>query len=31
MNAWRYLDTGTLPGALNMAIDQAILGLHANG
>ena len=31
MNAWRFLDTGALPGALNMAIDQAILGLHANG
>jgi lipoyl(octanoyl) transferase len=31
MKVWRYLDTGSLPGALNMAIDQAILGLHANG
>jgi len=31
MKAWRFLDTGALPGALNMAIDQAILGLHANG
>jgi lipoyl(octanoyl) transferase len=31
MNAWRFLDTGALPGALNMAVDQAILGLHANG
>ncbi len=31
MNAWRFLDTGALSGKLNMAIDQAILGLHANG
>ena len=31
MNAWRYLDTGALPGALNMAVDQAVLGFHANG
>jgi len=31
MNVWRYVDTGALPGALNMAVDQAILGLHANG
>ena len=31
MNAWRFLDTGAMSGALNMAVDQAILGLHANG
>jgi lipoate-protein ligase A len=31
MNAWRFLDTGGMSGALNMAVDQAILGLHANG
>ena len=31
MTTWRLLDTGALPGSLNMAIDQAILGLHANG
>jgi lipoate-protein ligase A len=31
MTAWRLLDTGALPGNLNMAIDQALLGLHANG
>jgi len=31
MKVWRFLDTGTLPGALNMAVDQAILCLHANG
>ncbi len=31
MNAWRFVDTGALPGNLNMAIDQALLALHANG
>jgi lipoate-protein ligase A len=31
MNAWRFLDTGAMSGKLNMAVDQAILGLHANG
>ncbi len=31
MNSWRFLDTGAMSGALNMAVDQAILGLHANG
>lgn len=31
MKTWRFLDTGALPGNLNMAVDQAILGLHANG
>ena len=31
MNTWRFLDTGAMSGALNMAVDQAILGLHANG
>jgi lipoate-protein ligase A len=31
MNAWRFLDTGAMSGALNMAVDQAILCLHANG
>ncbi|MDD2850812.1 MAG: biotin/lipoate A/B protein ligase family protein [Desulfuromonadaceae bacterium] len=31
MNAWRLLDTGTLPAALNMGIDMALLELHARG
>jgi lipoate-protein ligase A len=31
MKAWRFLDTGAMSGALNMAVDRAILGLHANG
>jgi lipoate-protein ligase A len=31
MNTWRFLDTGALPGAMNMAIDEAILSLHAQG
>jgi lipoate-protein ligase A len=31
MNRWRLLDTGALPGAMNMAIDQALLRLHEQG
>jgi len=31
MNTWRFLDTGALPGAMNMAIDEAILTLHLKG
>ena len=31
MKPWRLLDTGMLPGALNMAIDQALLEMHAAG
>ena len=31
MRAWRFLDTGALPGEMNMAIDEAILSLHAQG
>lgn len=31
MNAWRLLDTGALSPACNMAIDRALLALHANG
>jgi lipoate-protein ligase A len=31
MTAWRFLDSGALPGARNMAIDQAILRGHATG
>ena len=31
MSIWRLLNTGALPGALNMAIDQALLQLHALG
>lgn len=31
MTAWRLLDSGAMSPALNMAIDQAILSLHANG
>jgi lipoate-protein ligase A len=31
MSIWRLLNTGTLPGALNMAIDQALLKLHVLG
>ena len=31
MNAWRFLDSGAMSPSLNMAVDQAILGLHANG
>jgi lipoate-protein ligase A len=28
---WRYLDSGPLPGAENMALDEAILEAHAAG
>lgn len=31
MTPWRLLDTGSLSPVLNMAIDQAILMLHAQG
>jgi len=31
MTRWRLLDTGALPGRLNMAIDQALLRLHERG
>jgi lipoyl(octanoyl) transferase len=31
MKTWRVLDTGARPGPLNMAIDQAILAMHARG
>jgi lipoyl(octanoyl) transferase len=31
MPAWRLLDTGPLSGALNMAVDQALLKLHVRG
>ena len=31
MNIWRLLDTGMLPASLNMAIDEALLQLHARG
>ncbi len=31
MNGWRLLDTGALPASLNMAIDEALLQLHAPG
>jgi lipoate-protein ligase A len=31
MKAWRFLDTGALSPACNMAIDRALLALHANG
>jgi lipoyl(octanoyl) transferase len=31
MRIWRLLKTGGLPGALNMAIDQALLQLHELG
>jgi lipoate-protein ligase A len=31
MTTWRFLDTGALPGAVNMAIDEAILTLHLRG
>ncbi len=31
MPSWRLLNTGVLSGALNMAIDRAILQLHALG
>ena len=31
MSTWRLLDTGALPGSLNMAIDEALLQLHVPG
>ena len=31
MSVWRLLNTGALPGALNMAIDQALLKFHVLG
>jgi len=31
MKPWRFLDTGALPGAVNMAIDEAILTLRLRG
>ena len=31
MRTWRLLDTGALPASLNMAIDEALLQLHARG
>lgn len=31
MDKWRLLDTGALPGTLNMGIDLALLHLHARG
>ena len=31
MTTWRLLDSGAMSPSLNMAVDQAILGLHANG
>ncbi|MFZ5450656.1 MAG: lipoate--protein ligase family protein [Thermodesulfobacteriota bacterium] len=31
MKTWRFLDTGVLSPACNMAIDRALLALHANG
>lgn len=31
MRRWRLLDTGALPASLNMAIDQALLEMHARG
>ncbi|MCX5870359.1 MAG: biotin/lipoate A/B protein ligase family protein [Deltaproteobacteria bacterium] len=31
MTAWRLLDTGALPASINMAIDEALLQLHARG
>lgn len=30
MTTWRFLDTGVLSPACNMAIDRALLALHAN-
>ncbi len=30
-SAWRYLDSGPLPGAENMALDEAMLEAHAAG
>ena len=31
MKSWRLLDTGALPASLNMALDQALLEMHARG
>jgi lipoate-protein ligase A len=31
MKIWRFLDTGALSPACNMAIDRALLAIHANG
>ena len=31
MTTWRLLDTGALPASINMAIDEALLKLHARG
>jgi len=31
MTVWRLLDSGAMSPSLNMAIDRAILALHANG
>jgi len=31
MKTWRFLDTGVLSPACNMAVDRALLALHANG
>ncbi len=31
MKTWRFLDTGDLSPAGNMAVDRALLALHANG
>lgn len=31
MNSWRLIDSGSLPSALNMGIDQALLQLYASG
>ncbi len=31
MKYWRLIDSGILPGALNMGIDEALLQLHAHG
>lgn len=31
MKTWRLLDNGALPASLNMAVDEALLQLHARG
>jgi lipoate-protein ligase A len=31
MRTWRFLDTGVLSPACNLAVDRALLALHANG
>jgi lipoyl(octanoyl) transferase len=31
MSRWRLLDTGALPATMNMAIDEALVHLHARG